>query len=61
MKFPTVAILLSIYMITVFATCRKDCSRTDYSFEIAAKAYPDLDSIRVGDTVWVEVNEPVLE
>lgn len=46
-------------MATVFATCRKDCTRTDYSFEMAVNAYPDLDSMRVGDTVWVEINETV--
>lgn len=27
-KFPTVVTLLLIYVATVFATCRKDCSRT---------------------------------
>lgn len=58
-KLSTVTIVAFLYMVTVFATCRKDCSRTDYSFEIAAKAYPDLDSIQVGDTVWVEINQPV--
>ena len=56
----TAAILAVLYVATVFATCRKNCSQTNYSFEIGAKAYPDLDSIRVGDTVWIEVDEPVL-
>lgn len=58
-KLQTVVIVVFLYTATVFATCRKDCSRIDYSFEIAAKAYPDLDSIRVGDTIWIEINEPV--
>src|SRR5699024_6572266 len=30
-----------------------------YIFEIGIKAYPDKDSIHVGDTIWFEINEPV--
>ncbi len=41
------------------STCKKklDCRESVYSFEIGIKAYPDKDSINVGDTVWLEVNE----
>lgn len=35
-----------------------DCAQTKYSFELAVKAYPDKDSINIGDTVWLEVNSP---
>lgn len=45
-------------MTTVFATCRKNCVETSYSFNISARAYPDKDSIHVGDTLWLEVNAP---
>lgn len=31
-----------------------------YSFEIFVKAAPDLDSIMVNDTIWLEVNESVV-
>lgn len=35
-----------------------DCANTKYSFEISVKAYPDRDSITIGDTIWFEVNSP---
>lgn len=37
---------------------RLDCATTVYNFEIGIKAYPNKDSINVGDTIWFEVNEP---
>ena len=37
-----------------------DCARTDYSFEGFFKAYPDRDSIRIGDTIWLETKIPVV-
>lgn len=58
-KISIVNIVAFLYLTTVFATCRKDCTRTNYSFEMAVKAYPNLDSIPVGDTIWIEINEPV--
>lgn len=41
------------------STCKKKCAPTEYSFAINAKAYPDLDSIFIGDTLWIDLNEPV--
>ncbi len=35
-----------------------DCATTKYSFELPVKAYPDRDSISIGDTIWFEVNAP---
>jgi hypothetical protein len=37
---------------------RFDCRGAVYNFEIGIRAFPDKDSIRVGDTLWLEVNEP---
>jgi hypothetical protein len=37
-----------------------DCATTKYNFLIAAKVYPDKDSLNIGDTVWLEINEPVI-
>jgi hypothetical protein len=47
---------LGILFSFIFATCNKkiDCSQTTYSFEGFYNAYPQLDSIRVGDTIWIE-------
>lgn len=52
-----VAIILFIGMATSSAICNKriDCSETTYSFEANFSAYPDLDSIRINDTVWLEL------
>ncbi|HEY6955598.1 MAG TPA: hypothetical protein VI385_10155 [Flavisolibacter sp.] len=58
-KIPIVIIVAFLYLTTVFATCRRDCNRIDYSFEMPVKAYPNLESIRVGDTIWIEISEPV--
>lgn len=58
-KLSTSLIVVFLFLTTVFATCTKDCSRTNYSFQMTASAVPDEDSIRIGDTIWIEVNEPV--
>lgn len=48
---------------SIYATCRKhlDCRETVYNFEMGIKAYPDRDSIHVGDTVWLEVDESTMQ
>ena len=47
-------------MATIFSTCKKHfgCAENVYSFQIGIKAYPDKDSIRIGDTIWIEINTP---
>ena len=54
-------LILAIALSSIFATCNKrtDCSQTDYSFEGFFKAYPDRDSIKIGDTIWLETKIPV--
>lgn len=42
-----------------YATCKKDCVSANYAFKIGVKATPNLDSILVGDTIWLDINEPV--
>ncbi len=37
---------------------RLDCARTIYSFSLNVIAYPNKDSIHIGDTIWVEIDEP---
>lgn len=50
-----------LYSLSIYATCNKrfDCSQTTYSFEAFYKAYPALDSIRIRDTLWIELNTSV--
>ncbi|MEO6638535.1 MAG: hypothetical protein ABIN25_09670 [Ginsengibacter sp.] len=55
--FPGLIFLL--FAMTLFSLqCKKrfGCADTVYNFEIGVKAYPDIDSITVGDTIWMEVN-----
>lgn len=51
-----------ICFIGICATCNKriDCKQTIYSFSTALKAYPDSDSINIGDTLWIEFYQPVV-
>jgi hypothetical protein len=58
-KFITVVAL--IYATTVYWSCNKSilgCTESSYSFQLNAKAYPDKDTINVGDTIWIEINSP---
>lgn len=40
--------------------CKKrfGCADTVYNFEIGVKAYPDLEGINIGDTIWFEISTP---
>ena len=40
--------------------CKKSigCAGSVYSFALELKAYPDHDSLRIGDTIWLEVDAP---
>ena len=42
------------------SSCNKNCVQTTYSFQLPLKAYPDKDSINIGDTIWFEIDESVL-
>ena len=55
-------LIVVIALSSIFTSCIKsrDCARTDYSFEGFFKAYPDRDSIRIGDTIWLEAKIPVI-
>jgi hypothetical protein len=52
--------LLLLGMVNLQFRCTKklDCRGAVYNFELGIKAYPDKDSILVGDTLWLEVNAP---
>lgn len=42
--------------------CKKlqiDCTQVKYNFQLPVKAYPDQDTINIGDTIWLEINESV--
>ena len=43
--------------------CKKfqfDCTQIKYNFQLPVKAYPDKDSINIGDTIWLEIDESTI-
>lgn len=57
-KIHATLFLLFLAVISICSQCKDlDCREQVFSFEIGIKAYPDKDSIRVNDTIWLEVNE----
>ena len=59
----TVAIFLCMGMASIFSECKKGgilggCHQS-FAFTIDAKVYPDLDTVSLGDTIYIEVNVPV--
>lgn len=59
-KNNTILFLIALALVNLHFLCNKklDCREAVYGFAIGIKAYPDMDSINIGDTVWLEVNEP---
>jgi|SRR5690348_3459521 hypothetical protein len=58
-KIFVVVILLLIGLATIFSTCKKGvlgCVNPSYYFKVTAKAYPDNDSVQIGDTIWISIN-----
>lgn len=49
--------LLSLWYLSLYSTCNKrlNCNVTIYSFETNIKAFPDSDSLNIGDTIWFEL------
>ncbi len=54
--------LTLVGMISFGDSCkkRKNCNITNYNFEMGIRGYPDQDSILIGDTIYLEVDESVL-
>lgn len=49
--------LFVIVLSATYATCKKDCIKANYTFKLGVKATPNLDSVLVGDTIWLDINE----
>lgn len=39
---------------------RIGCAETVYNFEMGIKAYPDHETVNIGDTIWFEINETTI-
>lgn len=52
-------ILIGLYTIIILNSCGKNglgCANTTYNFEIGENLFPGKDSIRLGDTMYLNVN-----
>jgi hypothetical protein len=49
-------VLSSIACLTIYSTCKKriNCNTILYSFQTNIRAFPDLDSVNIADTIWFE-------
>lgn len=56
--FIIAALLLFVVSSSFQCNKRIGCAENIYSFEIGVKAYPDNETMNVGDTLWLEINEP---
>lgn len=60
-KTKMTAIMILIFCAVFFSKCKPiafDCTENKYTFSVTIQAYPDLDSINVGDTIWFESTIP---
>ncbi len=60
-RYYTAGILIFIALACTNASCKKlglHCANNIYTFKIGVKAYPDFDSIHLGDIIWFEINTP---
>ncbi len=59
MKNTQLFILLLLGLSCMQFQCERrfDCAENRYSFGMGVRAYPDSDSIKIGDTIWLEINE----
>ncbi len=59
-----ILIVVIIFATTISSTCKKKfiCADSNtYTFiNNYAKAYPDKDSIQIGDTLWIQINMPTI-
>lgn len=51
--------IVVVSILTIYGHCKKgiNCRNNQYSFNIGIIGYPNLDSININDTVWIEINE----
>jgi hypothetical protein len=61
-NYKSIMVITIIFATTVYSTCKKGriCGDNNtYTFiNNNARAYPDKDSIRIGDTLWIDITMP---
>jgi hypothetical protein len=53
-------ILSIIYLFCIYASCskNKNCIENTYSFSTNIRVSPDVDSVNINDTIWLEFISP---
>ena len=58
------SILLLLYITMVYGSCSRNSgclgNGNGYSFSMDSRVFPDMDSINMNDTLWLEIRGPVL-
>lgn len=57
-KFYLATVLIFCNIFTSIRCTKNTCLQSNYSFKIGVKATPDIDSININDTIWLEIDEP---
>lgn len=57
-EFKYCIVVFFCFVITSLTGCGRNCAETTFTFQTGIRAYPDKDSIRVGDTIWYEATIP---
>ncbi|MBC7912656.1 MAG: hypothetical protein H7Y07_00900 [Pyrinomonadaceae bacterium] len=62
MKLKGVIIVICLYPILTSLSCEEEICDTgnNYSFELKIKAYPDKDTVEIGDTIFFEIDHPTV-
>jgi hypothetical protein len=55
-----IVLLMMVGFASLQFQCNKrlGCEKNVYGFSMGITAYPDKDSVKVGDTIWFDINEP---
>lgn len=62
-KVPNKNLLIAFILFTGLVSLQFQCNKrigcgSVFSFEMGIRTYPDKETIAIGDTIWLEVNEP---
>ena len=55
----SIVIMAAILIVFNYATCKKDCYGSNYSFETMFNVYPNKEIVNLGDTIWLSMKQSV--
>ena len=53
-----ISALFIVYLLSIGATCKKNCQEISYTFSSGVVVIPDYDSLVINDTFWIRANIP---